>query len=117
MKKCEICGSSFEPKSQNQRFCKPDCIRAGRLLAQNKRRNKIYENDVCQGCGCPLTENDDRFCSSECQLKWLGTIRPRVFEVHNEKGTIDTVLPRLLGVPDYLVMAHFSNLQNLGVVS
>lgn len=98
-KKCVICGKTFQATHGNQKICSPKCARENAnikmtvyLAKKNKMRTSQYlerwrtkklmkkldESSKCKTLKCPecgeTFYGDSKFCSSDCELKYLARI-------------------------------------------
>jgi len=67
MKECERCGRRFFPRSNRQRFCRPECRFARRPGVQPI----VFGVRLCAGCGngFAATAELQKFCSPGCRYR------------------------------------------------
>lgn len=51
MKLCEYCMSEFEPKQQNQKYCRPKCSRRFAQFRNFKKAGRTVYKRICPKCG------------------------------------------------------------------
>ena len=51
MKLCEYCTAEFEPKQQNQKYCRPECARRSAQFRNFKKHGRIVYTRICPKCG------------------------------------------------------------------
>lgn len=68
MKQCVECGSDYEPKAHNQKYCTSACLRkaTNKKIMENyyaNKRRKAGEIRPCAECGTPLSRyNEGAVC-------------------------------------------------------
>lgn len=90
--KCAECGTEFEKRVHNQRFCDKECCRVNtnrRILAQyHEKKNRSTEGRVCaeKGCTTLLSRyNDDIYCGSHQLRQHLDKLDRWGWEVDEKK--------------------------------
>jgi endogenous inhibitor of DNA gyrase (YacG/DUF329 family) len=76
-KKCEKCGTEYQPKGNAQRFC-DSCKDSHNKVTLTKKRN--FKDRVCPKCGKTFTTvgPTQAFCSEQCGLKKKWTKSTRI---------------------------------------
>lgn len=49
IKKCKICGTEFEAKSNRACYCSDECKKEGEKISKQKRNKKYYEKNKLKG--------------------------------------------------------------------
>ena len=65
MKLCEYCMAEFEPKQQNQKYCRPECTRRSAQFRNFKKHGRIVYTRTCPKCGRLFMTIDER--KFDCQ--------------------------------------------------
>lgn len=65
MKLCEYCMAEFEPKQQNQKYCRPECARRSAQFRNFKKHGRIVYTRICPKCGRLFMTIDER--KVDCQ--------------------------------------------------
>lgn len=60
MKLCEYCMAEFEPKQQNQKYCRPECARRSAQFRNFKKAGRIVYTRICPKCGRLFMTIDER---------------------------------------------------------
>ena len=89
MKLCEYCMSEFEPKQQNQKYCRPECARRSAQFRNFKKHGRIVYTRICPKCGRLFMTIDER--KFDCQDCISIDVKERLEKPKKKNDVIKTV--------------------------
>ena len=89
MKLCEYCMAEFEPKQQNQKYCRPECARRYAQFRNFKKHGRIVYTRICQKCGRLFMTIDER--KFDCQDCISNEVKERLKKPKKKDDVIKAV--------------------------
>ena len=89
MKLCEYCMSEFEPKQQNQKYCRPKCSRRSAQFRNFKKNGRTVYTRICPKCGRLFMTIDER--KVDCQDCISIDVKERLEKPKKKNDVIKTV--------------------------
>ena len=89
MKLCEYCMAEFEPKQQNQKYCRPECARRSAQFRNFKKNGRTVYTRICQKCGRLFMTIDER--KLHCQDCNGNEVKERLKKPKKKDDVIKTV--------------------------
>lgn len=92
-KVCVVCGKTFTPKANGQKYCSKECGRDAKLLNDRSRyakypKRKAQEEKTCQICGKTFSTvyGWQRYCSKECKHEGRNLRARRSYARHPKRS-------------------------------